>query len=161
MTFWTIYFWVYGIYAFLVLLKYIFGSTERNGLLVSQLKIPKTKFAWEVLYWCEQTLGTTNNRYRLDIKYYYHQKYWGLYCFHNHTITLFIGEQTTVYDFVNTIIHEYTHHLQMVSNKDSTKYDTLLKTCGYDNHPMEIEAREVAGKHNDACYDYVAKKFNF
>ena len=161
MTFWTIYCWFFGIYAFLVFLNYIFDFTERNSLLVSQLKVPKTKFVWETLYWCEQQLGTTNKRYGLDIKYYYNQKYLGLYYFYNKTITLYIGEQTTVYDLVNTIIHEYTHHLQMISNKDSVEYDTLLKTCGYDNHPMEVEARTIADKYNDACYDFLAKKFNF
>ena len=49
----------------------------------------------------------------------------------------------------------------MVSNKDSMEYDTLLKTCGYDNHPMEVEARAMAAKYNDACYDFLAKKFKF
>ena len=55
-----------------------------------------------------------------------------------HTIYIFKNNCRNVKDLVETTLHEYAHTLQPIVSR----YYKMLKTHGYENHPMEIEARE-------------------
>jgi hypothetical protein len=63
---------------------------------------------------------------------------YGEYCPEKHTVFLFKNNCTNVKDVICTTLHEYTHSLQPIKSK----YFKLLKTYGYEKHPMEIEAVE-------------------
>lgn len=69
---------------------------------------------------------------------------YGEYC--DNYILVYYNECNTVGKFLHTFIHEYTHHLQ-----DLRSYDKLLSKVGYDNHPLEIEANEVADEYKQDC----------
>jgi hypothetical protein len=53
-----------------------------------------------------------------------------------HTIIIFKNNCKNIKELITTTLHEYVHNLQPVRSK----YYKMLKTYGYDNHPMEIEA---------------------
>jgi hypothetical protein len=63
---------------------------------------------------------------------------YGEYCPEKHTVFLFKNNCSNVKDVICTTLHEYTHSLQPIKSK----YFKLLKTHGYEKHPMEIEAVE-------------------
>jgi len=68
-------------------------------------------------------------------------------------ITIFKPNIISFVDFIDTIIHEYTHYLQ-----DLCEYSELEFIYDYYDHPMEIEATETASKHKWLCKKYVAGK---
>lgn len=53
---------------------------------------------------------------------------------------------------IKTVIHEYCHYLQMPKLNNITKYNKLFEKYGYDNHPLEVEARMYEEKYYKACY---------
>lgn len=74
----------------------------------------------------------------------------GEYC--DKKISIYYNECVSVGKFVNTFIHEYTHHLQ-----DLRGYNKVLSRVGYENHPLEIEANEVADKYKQDCLEQFRK----
>lgn len=58
----------------------------------------------------------------------------------------------TVGQFISTFIHEYTHHTQNLKS-----YDKVLSRVGYENHPQEIEANEVAKEYKQDCLERFRK----
>jgi hypothetical protein len=65
-------------------------------------------------------------------------------------ITIFKPNVKSFVDFIDSIIHEYTHYKQDLSN-----YDEMELTYGYYDHPMELEANKIASEHKWKCKDYV------
>jgi hypothetical protein len=59
------------------------------------------------------------------------------------TIYIFKNNCKNVKDVIETTLHEYAHTLQPIVSR----YYKMLKTHGYEKHPMEIEAR----KHEKYC----------
>lgn len=78
--------------------------------------------------------------------------YFGEYCSENERIFVYYNQCGTIQKFVDTFIHEYTHHTQNLN-----KYDKLLSKFGYDDHPLEVEARETARKYRGHCLESYRK----
>ncbi len=49
------------------------------------------------------------------------------------------------------------HHLQMPTKRHEREYINKLASLGYEYHPMEIEARNLAKKYRNQCYDEIIK----
>ena len=54
---------------------------------------------------------------------------------------------TALYEGIKTIIHEYIHYLQDLSN-----YNLLSEFFGYWNNPREVEARTIADLYAPKCW---------
>ena len=59
----------------------------------------------------------------------------------NAEITIYLNTCKTEKLIVKTVIHEYTHFLQMPRKKDLPVYQRLLDTFEYNKHPFEVQAR--------------------
>jgi hypothetical protein len=81
------------------------------------------------------------------------KEYYGEYCSERERIFVFYNNCGTIQKFVETFIHEYVHHTQNL-----TKYDKWLSKYGYDDHPLEVEAREVAKKYRGHCLESYRKR---
>lgn len=89
----------------------------------------------------EQKLGKKRRRNKLEISLITgkHEKgVYGSYFPSDVKILIYLGANKYIRDFIQTIIHEYTHFLQPILKS----YVSIAKKVGYDNHPFEIEARE-------------------
>lgn len=58
-------------------------------------------------------------------------------------------------DFIDTIIHEYTHSTQCME-----QYTKMFTKYGYDRHPYEREANKMAKRHAKKCKRYIAHHMN-
>jgi len=72
--------------------------------------------------------------------------------YHDNKIYVYYNECKTVGYFIFTFIHEYAHHTQNLKN-----YDKVLSRVGYENHPLEIEANEVAKEYKQDCLEQFRK----
>jgi len=72
--------------------------------------------------------------------------------YYDNKIYVYYNECKTVGSFISTFIHEYTHHTQNLKN-----YDKVLSRVGYENHPLEIEANEVAKEYKQDCLEQFRK----
>lgn len=77
---------------------------------------------------------------------------YGEYCSEQERIFVYYNNCGTIQKFVDTFIHEYTHHTQNLN-----KYDRLLSKYGYDDHPLEVEARDVAKRYRGHCLESYRK----
>lgn len=114
--------------------------------------------AEEVFEWCCRHLGTPIKKYPklvINTDKRYKQKY-GEY--ENREITVFINTCRHRKDIIGTIIHEYTHFLQMPRKRDIDKYHRLSEHHRYDTHPFEIEAEEYARFFTEPCLKNLQKK---
>lgn len=90
--------------------------------------------------WCAENLGTSYRgrpiikvvKSKVPVNY-------GLYRPHkdSHEIVIYHDVCDNIYRLISTMIHEWTHSLQKVRKS----YSRLYNEFGYDQHPMEIEAR--------------------
>ena len=108
--------------------------------------------------YCVDTFGV-NNRKKTEFvvsicKQRGGDKSFGMYCPYENKITIHHNNCNTLKDLVQTVIHEYTHYLQPVKSS----YDKLLKKHGYNNHPMEIEAREMENQYYKDCWNKIKNK---
>ena len=92
------------------------------------------------IQWCEKffTPPQIKRRRELIVMIYNsptHMVY-GQYCDKNHWLSINLHTSNTVKDLVKTTIHEYTHVCQ-----DLKEYALMNKQVGYDNNPLEVEAR--------------------
>lgn len=122
---------------------------------ISDLKISKKKMVESVLQWCESNHSIPKYRGKLSYKinYYNHTKLEGCYCGYNKNITIYITPEKRIIDVVDTLLHEYQHHIEMRTQKEVRLYSKQLSEFGYDSHPMEITAREFAKQHRDKCFE--------
>jgi len=118
------------------------------------------QIAKSCLEFCSKTMGI-NRRKKTPIKIRiiknpYKSPRAGDYCPTDNEIRIFYNELHVLQEFVDTIIHEYTHHLQPIL----TKYDKLLDEFGYDDHPHELEAYTNETIYSDPCILYLIKNCN-
>ena len=96
-------------------------------------------------YWCQENLGVNNRRskpFKLSIiKQVSGPPCYGMFDEIDNKIYIFHNNCTSISLLVKTVLHEYTHYLQPIRKS----YNKLTEEYGYDNHPMEIEAREMEG----------------
>lgn len=107
-----------------------------------------------VLVWCKENMGV-NRRHKKNLKILLtnnESNVMGLYFPYENQIDIYLGNNKYIRDFVQTIIHEYTHVLQPIK----TKYN---KSIPRDENPYEIEADENELKYYHACWKEVKKKY--
>lgn len=130
------------------------NANNYNSAKIQDLKISKKKLVENILQWCELNHSTPKYRGKLSykIRYYNHTKLEGCYCGYNKNITVYITPEKRIIDVVDTLLHEYQHHIEMRTQKEVRLYSKQLGEYGYDNHPMEITARKFAKQHRDTCF---------
>jgi hypothetical protein len=108
--------------------------------------------------YCINTFGI-NNRKRTEFtisicKQKGGEKSYGSYCPYQNKITIHYNNCNKLKDIIQTVIHEYTHYLQPVKSS----YNKLLQKYGYDDHPMEIEARDMEKNYYQDCWNKIKNK---
>lgn len=114
--------------------------------------------AEETFNWCCQHLGTPIKSFpklKVITDRRYKQRF-GEY--ENKEITVFLNTCRHRKDIIGTIIHEYTHFLQMPRKKDVDKYHRLSETHLYRSHPYEIEAEQYADFFTEPCLKHLRRK---
>jgi hypothetical protein len=129
-----------------------------SDLKVSDLKIPKKKFIELVLKWCTANLGTNSYPYNLQIYYHRNLKWGGRYQHRNRLIIVYVYKDLLLLNLVDTIIHEYSHFRQFSNKNAESDYNKNFNEQGYWNNIYERQARKVAGKHKDSCYQWVVQQ---
>ena len=121
---------------------------------IRDLKISKKKMVENVLHWCELNHSIPKYRGKLsyEIRYYNHTKLEGYYCAYTRTIILYLNNEKTIIDILDTLLHEYKHHIDMRTQKEVKQYFKVLDEIGYDDHPFEKAARLFAQKYRDECF---------
>ena len=121
---------------------------------IRDLKISKKKMVETVLQWCETNHSIPKKRGKLSYKinYYNHTKLEGCYCGYTKNITIYITPEKRIIDVVDTLLHEYKHHIDMRTQKEVKQYFKVLDEIGYDDHPFEKAARKFAQKYRDECF---------
>jgi len=66
-------------------------------------------------------------------------------------INIFLVNVVSIDLLIQTIIHEYIHHLQFPTLKGMTLYYKILEETGYEHHPMEEEANYLAKIYWEEC----------
>lgn len=96
------------------------------------------RVAKETINYCISTMGTKPNLPvpAVSIQYRGRSRNYGQYDSNRNKVQVFHNTCGDVKMVIRTIIHEYTHYLQ-----DMEKYWIVYKKVGYDNHPLELEAR--------------------
>lgn len=116
------------------------------------------QIAEETFEWCCRFLGTPLKRYpklKLSTDKRYTRKY-GEY--NNKVVTIYLNTCKGRKDIIGTVIHEYTHFIQMPRKKDINKYHKLSENHHYNKHPFEIEAVLSEKVYLKDCIDYLRKK---
>jgi hypothetical protein len=133
----------------------IYIKTKKNtSAKIKNLKISKKKMVENVLHWCESNHSLPRYRGKLSYKinYYNHSKLEGSYCGYTKNISIYITSEKRIIDVVDTLLHEYQHHLEMRTQKEVRLYSKQLSELGYDKHLMEISARKFAKQHREECF---------
>lgn len=122
---------------------------------IKDLRISKKKMVENVLHWCESNHSLPKNRGKLsyEIRYYNHTKVEGCYCSFDKCIIIYLSPEKSIWEVVDTLLHEYKHHIDMRTQKEVRLYSKQLNEFGYDSHPMEIVARQFAQKYRDTCFE--------
>jgi len=76
---------------------------------------------------------------------------------HDPEITINTNGNPQIMDLIDTVIHEYTHYLQPNFQEI---YDDLSTEYEYHNHPLELEAKDMAKKNRRKCFIYIKKEIN-
>lgn len=137
-----------------------FKTKKNTSAKIKNLKISKKKLVENVLHWCETNHSISKNRGKLSysLRYYNNSKVEGSYCGYTKKITIYITSEKKIIDVVDTLLHEYQHHLEMRTQKEVRLYFKQLSELGYDKHPMEISARKFAKQHREECF-HTFKKY--
>jgi len=115
----------------------------------------------ETFNWCIEKFGTPLKNGELpdlNVSYIRNSDCFGYYCSMDREITIFpymIGSKSML---IRSVIHEYTHFLQMPHRKNYRKYTKLEEDFGYDNNPLEVEAYDAELKYYRTCYSYLNTK---
>ena len=104
------------------------------------------KSARLTLDWCINRYGVSihNDILTLDIKFRSKLEFYGEYDADDNTIYLNPVKHKTLAEWVNTIIHEYTHFRQNIDGMYTKYYVKYGRT--YENHPHEVTAHRVADR---------------
>jgi hypothetical protein len=104
------------------------------------------KSAQLTLDWCINRYGVSihNDILTLDIKFRSKLEFYGEYDADDNTIYLNPVKHKTLGEWVNTIIHEYTHFRQNIDGMYTKYYVKYGRT--YENHPHEVTAHRVANR---------------
>ena len=163
----SFWFW-WAVYMSVILILYIIELCfESNNEIKSKKKYyningTKARFVNEVLKWCMNNMDyPTGHKYYPQVKICYYKtkrNRFGDYTSNDRLIRIFINNHYSVEELINTVIHEYTHYLDMPFQKDQNEYNRYLKQIGYYDNPFEINARETADKYTLICLKDMKRK---
>jgi hypothetical protein len=135
-------------------------SQKLSKLTLSELPVKKTTYCQLVLDWCHENIAQTNTcKPKLRVNYYAHKKWGGFYNSGKHECVIYINSYDTIKDVTNAVIHEYVHARQRNKNFDKL-YEKHQREVGYEMNPFEIEAREVAKKHEIEALSWVYSRIS-
>ena len=119
---------------------------------------PFSKIIQESIYFTKSILFNKEIKHfpKFQISYYYHNRFHGQY--NNDVITIFKKKNKTISDAVEITLHEVAHYIQDHTDIRYKKYETYNAEVGYDNNPLEVEARKFASRHVDKCLLYLEAK---
>jgi hypothetical protein len=156
----SFWFW-WAVYMSVILITYIIGSCFESSKEVGpkendyNIKVTKSRFINEVVKWCMNNMDyPTGHKYYPQVKICYYKtkrSRFGDYTSNVRIIRIFINNHNTVKELINTIIHEYTHYLDMPTQQEQKEYNRYLKQKGYFENPYEINARKTADKYTSSC----------
>ena len=117
-------------------------------------------YAQYVLLWCYFNYGSSiwNSTGVLNLKVKSNLNHYGHYYYEidkKSEIYVNIKFHKSLLELTDTLIHEYTHHMQPMEYKYKYYLDN-----GYnlENHPFEVEARRVARRDASACKKWVLNR---
>jgi uncharacterized protein YjaZ len=121
----------------------------------------KKFYANQTLKWCERYFGLCDRKRRKLLFRFSDRKrkmqnfnVFGNYCFYRNEIIIYLPNNHTIYDVVSTVIHEYTHYLQV-----RTKYREYEKTRYYSQNPLERQAKRNEDRYTNICLKDIKKLF--
>ena len=109
--------------------------------------------------WCERYFGHPLKTALVDFKVSEDGRVFNLLGYYlDREIVIYIKNVNNYADVIRTVIHEYTHYLQMPKMTDNSKYCKMDEIYGYDNNPFELEAVKNESKYYKKCSNYVYSK---
>jgi hypothetical protein len=153
----------FTIAAFSLLMLFIesFEDNKISRLKLYDLPIQKTRFVQLVIDWCHDNIAFSNTQKPIvSLKYYKHKKFAGLYYSRYHECIIYVNKHVSLQEVTNTIIHEYVHARQRSKTFDKMYHKYQIE-IGYENNPFEVEARDVAKKHEKECLKWVFQQIQF
>ncbi len=105
---------------------------------------------YKTLEWCIDKWGLNGrrkNELEIEIDWEVKEGPMGMYDYQDNLITIFVRNNKNIRDLVDTVIHEFTHQRQNMS-----QYHRVLKGVGYGDHPMEVEAFSIAMINRKECW---------
>lgn len=130
------------------------NETEELRPIINWKTIPPRILVEEVLHWGKKKIQPVDDRKILPKVIFNNSNnvsVLGKYYFRTKTIEIYYRNHTNLNTLIETILHEYIHHLQLRYLKDDKKCDRLSRRIGYYNNPFEVEARTLAKKYRDQC----------
>jgi uncharacterized protein YjaZ len=119
----------------------------------------KTYYAQQALKWCRGYFGLCDRKRRKLLFRFSERKrkiqncdVFGNYCFYRNEIVIYLPNNHTIYDVVSTVIHEYTHYLQV-----RRKYREYEITRYYSQNPLERQAKRNEDRFTKICLKDVKK----
>lgn len=119
----------------------------------------KTYYAEQALKWCKSYFGLCDRKRRKLIFRVSERKrtmkgwdVYGNYCFWRNEMVIYLPNNRTIYDIVATVIHEYTHYLQV-----RNRYREYEKTHYYSQNPLEKQAKRNEDKYTKMCIYHIKK----
>ena len=75
----------------------------------------------------------------------------------NNEIIIYLNAMNNIDDFINTIIHEYTHYMQSPSWYTRYLNNLTLNEVIKNKHPYEIQAEQIATTNYIECKNNILK----
>ena len=109
----------------------------------------KKQYANLALKWCVMYFGLCDRKKRKSENF----DIFGNYCFYRNEIIIYLPNNNTIYDLVATVIHEYTHYLQV--RRKYREYELLRY---YSHNPLERQAKRNEEKYTKICIKEIKKQ---
>ena len=118
-----------------------------------------TKIAKLAYRWCEMKFGHPLKTAICEFKVSQDKRVSQMLGYYmEREIKIFVHNTKSYSEVMRTVIHEYTHYLQMPKLSDNSKYCKLDEKYGYFDNPMEVEARDSEAIYIGTCKSYVYSK---
>lgn len=121
----------------------------------------KKRYSTYALKWCIKYFGLCDRKRRKLLFRFSERKrkmgnfdVFGNYCFYRNEIIIYLPNNNTIHDIISTVIHEYTHYLQV-----RRKYREYEITRYYSQNPLERQAKRNEEKYTNICLKEIKKLF--
>lgn len=132
----------------------IFSLLTKKSALTCWKDIPPEELVHKVVEWARLNIELGKKRRitpKIMINPGIEGSVMGEYYVANKVIKIYYYRHRSLQSLVETILHEYVHHLQIRHTRDNLKYDRQNSKVGYFNNPYEVEARQLSRKFRDQC----------